>query len=212
MSYAHTIGSVRHTFPTLADLLAKATPARSGDALAGIAATSAQQRIAAQLALADLPLATFLNEAIVPYETDEVTRLIVDTHDATAFAPVSSLTVGELRDYLLSDEGTSERLAALSPGFTPEMAAAVSKLMRLQDLVYVASQDLNVVTRFRTTVGPPGRLSTRLQPNHPTDDPRRHRSRPSSTASSSAPATPSSASIPSADSVPRKPSPTLLTR
>ncbi len=170
MSYAQTIGSVRYTFPTLADLLAKASPARSGDNLAGIAAESAQQRIAAQLALADLPLATFLTETVVPYETDEVTRLIVDTHDPAAFSHVSSLTVGELRDYLLSDEATSERLTALAPGFTPEMAAAVSKLMRLQDLVLVARK-ISVVTRFRTTVGLPGRLSTRLQPNHPTDDP-----------------------------------------
>ncbi|CAN5681761.1 ethanolamine ammonia-lyase subunit EutB [soil metagenome] len=170
MPYAHTIGSIRHTFPTLADLLAKATPARSGDVLAGIAATSAQQRVAAQIALADLPLTTFLNEALIPYESDEVTRLIVDTHDASAFDPISSLTVGELRDYLLSDEATPERLSALSPGLTPEMAAAVSKLMRLQDLVLVARK-ISVVTRFRTTVGLPGRLSTRLQPNHPTDDP-----------------------------------------
>ncbi|MCU1320719.1 MAG: eutB [Acidobacteriaceae bacterium] len=170
MPYAHTIGSIRYTFPTLADLLAKATPARSGDVLAGIAATSAQQRVAAQIALADLPLTTFLNEALIPYESDEVTRLIVDTNDTQAFASVSSLTVGELRDYLLSDEATPERLSALSTGLTPEMAAAVSKLMRLQDLVLVARK-ISVVTRFRTTVGLPGRLSTRLQPNHPTDDP-----------------------------------------
>jgi ethanolamine ammonia-lyase large subunit len=170
MPYAHSIAGVRHTFPTLADLLAKATPARSGDALAGIAATSAQQRVAAQFALADLPLTTFLNEAVIPYETDEVTRLIVDSHDAEAFAPIASLTAGELRDWLLSDQATPERLATLSPGLTPEMAAAVSKLMRLQDLVLVARK-ISVVTRFRTTVGLPGRLSTRLQPNHPTDDP-----------------------------------------
>src|SRR6202048_24402 len=170
MSYTHTIGSVRHTFPNLADLLAKATPERSGDALAGIAATSSQQRIAAQLALADLPLTTFLNEAVIPYESDEVTRLIVDTHSPEAFAPIAALTVGELRDWLLSDSATTHRLADLAPGLTPEMAAAASKLMRLQDLVLVARK-ISVVTRFRTTVGLPGRLSTRLQPNHPTDDP-----------------------------------------
>ena len=170
MSYAHTIAGVRYTFLTLADLLAKATPARSGDSLAGIAAESAQQRIAAQLTLADLPLTTFLNEAVVPYETDEVTRLIIDSHNAEAFAPIASFTVGELRDWLLSDQATPERLATLSPGLTPEMAAAVSKLMRLQDLVLVARK-ISVVSRFRTTVGLPGRLSTRLQPNHPTDDP-----------------------------------------
>src|SRR5258708_5323799 len=119
MPYAHTIAGVRHAFPTLADLLAKATPARSGDALAGIAASSAQQRVAAQFALADLPLTTFLNEAVIPYETDEVTRLIVDSHDAEAFAPVASLTAGELRDWLLSDQATPERLATLSPRLTP---------------------------------------------------------------------------------------------
>jgi ethanolamine ammonia-lyase large subunit len=170
MPYAHTIGSVRYTFDTLADLLAKASPARSGDQLAGIAATSAQQRIAAQMTLADLPLTIFLSEHLIPYETDEVTRLIVDTHDPAAFAPIASFTVGELRDWLLSDSATTERLAALAPGITPEIAAAVSKLMRLQDLVLVARK-ISVVTRFRTTVGLPGHLSTRLQPNHPTDDP-----------------------------------------
>jgi ethanolamine ammonia-lyase large subunit len=174
MAHAHTVASVRYTFHSLADLLAKATPARSGDELAGIAATSAQQRVAAQMTLADLPLTHFHNEAVVPYETDEVTRLILDTSRTeaatTAFAPISSLTVGELRDHLLSDDATPESLTALAPGLTPEMAAAVSKLMRLQDLVLVARK-ISVVTKFRTTVGLPGRLSTRLQPNHPTDDP-----------------------------------------
>jgi len=170
MAYAHTVGGVRYTFDSLAQLLARATPARSGDQLAGISAAGAEERVAAQMALADLPLLRFLKEAIVPYESDEVTRLIFDTHDAEAFAPISSFTVGELRDWLLSDDATGERLAALAPGLTPEMAAAVSKLMRLQDLVLVARK-IRVVTRFRTTVGLPGRLSTRLQPNHPTDDP-----------------------------------------
>ena len=168
MAYAHTVAGVRYTFSSLAELLARATPVRSGDQLAGICAASAQERIAAQFALADLPLKRFLDEAIVPYETDEVTRLILDTHDAGAFAPIASFTVGELRDWLLSDDATAERLAALAPGLTPEMAAAVSKLMRLQDLV-LAARKISVVTRFRTTVGLPGRLSTRLQPNHPTD-------------------------------------------
>ena len=174
MAHAHTVASVRYTFNSLADLLAKATPARSGDELAGIAATSAQQRVAAQMSLADLPLTHFLNEALIPYETDEVTRLIQDTSRTpaatAAFAPLSSLTVGELRDHLLSDATTPATLAALAPGLTPEIAAAVSKLMRLQDLILVARK-INVVTKFRTTVGLPGRLSTRLQPNHPTDDP-----------------------------------------
>jgi ethanolamine ammonia-lyase large subunit len=166
----HTIDSISYTFRDLRDLLAKATPARAGDELAGIAARSSVERVAAQMALADLPLTVFLNEAIVPYETDEVTRLIVDTHDASAFAPIAGLTVGDLRDMLLSHETTTESLAALVPGVTPEMAAAVSKLMRVQDLIAVARK-IRVVTRFRTTVGLAGRLSTRLQPNHPTDDP-----------------------------------------
>jgi ethanolamine ammonia-lyase large subunit len=170
MAYSHIVGNEHYRFPTLADLLAKASPARSGDELAGIAASSAQQRVAAQMALADLPLNRFLDEAVVAYETDEVTRLIVDTHDYTAFKPIAHLTVGGLRDFLLSDEATTASLAALAPGITPEMAAAVSKLMRVQDLVLVAHK-IHVVTRFRTTVGLPGRLSTRLQPNHPTDDP-----------------------------------------
>jgi len=169
MSYFHTIGGERYGFATLGRLLAKATPARSGDELAGIAAQSAKERIAAQCALADVPLKQFLAEPLVAYEQDEVTRLICDTHNAGAFAPIASLTVGELRDFLLSDDATPEVLTGLARGFTPEMAAAVSKIMRLQDLV-LAARKIRVVTRFRTTVGLPGRLSTRLQPNHPTDD------------------------------------------
>ena len=169
MPFAHTLGNTRYTFADLRDLLAKATPARSGDVLAGLAAESAAQRVAAQYALADLPLAHFLNEQVIPYETDEVTRLIVSTHDAAAFAPIRSLTVGEFRNWLLSDEATPEQITTLAPGLTPEMVAAVSKLMRVQDLS-AAAQKIRVVTRFRTTVGLPGRLSARLQPNHPTDD------------------------------------------
>jgi ethanolamine ammonia-lyase large subunit len=169
--YSQTIGARRYTFPDLKTLLAKATPLRSGDQLAGLAAETAEERVAAQYALADLPLTTFLNEAVVPYESDEVTRLIVDTHDKAAFAPVAHLTVGGFRDWLLSDGATTEALSALAAGVTPEMAAAVSKISRLQDLMMVAAK-CAVVTRFRNTVGLPGRLSVRLQPNHPTDDPR----------------------------------------
>jgi ethanolamine ammonia-lyase large subunit len=169
MILGHTIDGVRYTFADLRDLLAKATPPRSGDVLAGVAAGSARERVAAQFALADLPLERLLSEPVVPYESDEVTRLIVDTHDEAAFAPIRSFTVGDLRDWLLSDEATPERIAALAPGITPEMAAAVSKLMRNQDLIAGASK-IRVVTRFRTTVGLPGRLSARLQPNHPADD------------------------------------------
>ena len=171
MAYTFTIGSERYHFPTLARLLAKATPMRSGDELAGIAAGSAKERIAAQMALADLPLKTFLVEPVVSYDDDDVTRLIVDTHDVGAFGAIAHLTVGELRDLLLSDETTGEWLRSMHFAFTPEMVAAVSKLMRLQDLVLVARKIL-VVTRFRTTVGLAGRMSTRLQPNHPTDDAR----------------------------------------
>jgi ethanolamine ammonia-lyase large subunit len=165
-----TIDGVTYAFRDLKDLLAKATPARSGDELAGISARSSVERVAAQMTLADLPLTAFLNEAVIPYESDEVTRLIFDTHDGSAFASIASLTVGEFRDLLLSHDTTTESLAALAPGLTPEMAAAVSKLMRVQDLIAVARK-IRVVTRFRTTVGLPERLSTRLQPNHPTDDP-----------------------------------------
>ena len=169
MAYHQDIGGTRHSFADLKDLLAKASPARSGDHLAGLAADSAEQRVAARLALADLPLKAFLTEAVVPYERDEVTRLIADTHDAGAFAPVASLTVGGFRDWLLSDAADTPALKALAPGVTPEMAAAVSKLMRNQDLIAVARR-IRVVTGFRTTIGLPGRLSVRIQPNHPSDD------------------------------------------
>ena len=167
--YAHTLGSMVYRFRDLKDLLAKATPLRSGDVLAGVAAASAQERVAAQMALADLPLSVFLNEALVPYERDEVTRLIIDTHDRAAFAPIAHLCVGELRDWLLGDAADSAALASVARGITPEMAAAVSKLMRLQDLVLVARK-CRVVTAFRNTLGLEGRLATRLQPNHPSDD------------------------------------------
>ena len=154
---------------TLRELLGKASPARSGDELAGVAARTAEERVRAQMALADVPLKAVLADPVVPYESDEVTRLICDTHDAAAFAPVSHLTVGGLRDWLLSEQATTPVLAALAAGITPEMAAAVSKLMRVQDLIAVAAK-CRVVTRFRSTIGLAGRMSTRLQPNHPTDD------------------------------------------
>jgi ethanolamine ammonia-lyase large subunit len=169
--YFHTLSGVVWRFDDLKALLAKATPPRSGDDLAGISAGSAEERVAARMALADLPLAAFLSEAVVAYESDDVTRLIMDRHDVAAFAPVAHLTVGEFRDWLLGEETTGEMLAGLAPGLTPEMAAAVSKLMRLQDLVTVTAK-IRVVTRFRNTLGLAGRLSTRLQPNHPTDDPK----------------------------------------
>jgi len=169
--YSATIGLRRYAFPDLKTLLARATPLRSGDQLAGLAAETGEERVAAQFALADLPLTRFLEEAVVPYETDEVTRLILDTHDGTAFAAIAHLTVGGFRDWILSDAATTAALAALAPGVTPEMAAAVAKISRLQDLMVMAAK-CEVVTRFRNTIGARGRLSVRLQPNHPTDDPR----------------------------------------
>lgn len=168
--FAHTVGGQVWRFDSLRELLAKASPARSGDYLAGVAAGSAAERVAAQMALADVPLKHFLNESVIPYEKDEVTRLIVDTHDVGAFSVVSHMTVGGLRNWLLSDDADDSALRLLAPGLTPEMAAAVSKIMRVQDLVLVASK-IRVITRFRNTMGLRGRMSTRLQPNHPTDDP-----------------------------------------
>ncbi len=163
-------GGLRYHFSSLRELMAKATPHRSGDELAGLAASSAEERVAAQLCLSEVPLAHFLEELLIPYETDEVTRLIVDTHDATAFAPVAGLTVGAFREWLLRYETDALTLTALAPGLTPEMVAAVAKIMSNQDLILVAKK-CRVVTRFRNTIGLPGRLSVRLQPNHPTDDP-----------------------------------------
>jgi len=167
--YRYSLGNRRWQFATLAELMAKATPARSGDRLAGVIAHTAEERVVAQMALAELPLKTFLTEALVPYEQDEVTRLILDDHDVGAFEPVSHLTVGDFRNWLLSDLATPEMLVRIRAGITPEMAAAVCKIMRNQDLILVA-QKCRVQTAFRSTVGLPGRMSTRLQPNHPTDD------------------------------------------
>jgi len=167
--YQTTLAHTVYRFPSLKELLAKASPARSGDVLAGVAAESAEARMAAKMALADVPLRDLLNNPVIPYEQDEVTRLIIDTHDRDAFAAISHLTVGDFRDWLLDDDTSSEQLSAVAPGVTPEMAAAVSKLMRNQDLILAASK-CRVVTRFRNTIGLPGHLSVRLQPNHPTDD------------------------------------------
>ncbi|OQW87419.1 MAG: ethanolamine ammonia lyase large subunit [Rhodoferax ferrireducens] len=169
MAYRYPIGTHTFQFADLRAVMACASPARSGDVLAGLGAASSQERMAARLVLADLPLKTFLNEALIPYKVDEVTRLIFDRHDAVAFAPLSHLTVGDLRNWLLQDSTDSATLSAVAPGLTPEMVAAVSKLMRNQDLILVARK-CRVVTRFRNTIGLPGHLSVRLQPNHPTDD------------------------------------------
>jgi ethanolamine ammonia-lyase large subunit len=167
--YSSVFGKQRYRFSDLKTLLAKASPARSGDRLAGLAADSEEERVAAQMALAETPLRCFLDEALVPYEHDEVTRLIIDSHDEAAFTPVARFTVGEFRDWLLEYTTDAAKLSALAPGITPEMAAAVSKLMRIQDMVLVARK-CRVVARFRNTLGLEGRLSSRLQPNHPTDD------------------------------------------
>ena len=167
-TYRWQQGKRVYQFKSLAELMAKATPERSGDALAGVAAETAEQRVIAQMTLADVPLKNFLNQALIPYESDEITRLIIDTHDRSAFSPVSHMTVGDFRNWLLSENADALTLAKLSAGITPEMVAAVSKIMRNQDLILVA-QKCRVVTKFRNTIGLEGRLSTRLQPNHPTD-------------------------------------------
>ncbi|MDE1160892.1 MAG: ethanolamine ammonia-lyase subunit EutB [Acidobacteriaceae bacterium] len=169
MSYSHTVDGQTYRFADLKTLLARSSPYRSGDALAGVAAESDKERMAARMALADVPLRSFLNECLVPYEEDEVSRLIIDTHDEAAFAPLRHLTVGGFREWLLDLTRTTEEFTAVAPGITPEMAAAVSRLMRNQDLI-LATRNMRVVTRFRNTIGLPGRLSVRLQPNHPTDD------------------------------------------
>ena len=169
MTYHATSGRQHWVFADLKELLAKATPLRSGDVLAGIAAGSAEEAVAARMCLAEVPLKTFVAEAVVPYETDEITRLIIDNHDAAAFALVSHLTVGDFRNFLLSEQADSQTLSRIARGITPEMAAAVSKLMRNQDLI-LAARKCGVVTRFRNTIGLPGAMSVRLQPNHPTDD------------------------------------------
>jgi ethanolamine ammonia-lyase large subunit len=171
MIYRYSIDIHTYQFEDLKAVLAKATPARSGDYLAGVAAETYAERMAARMCLAEIPLKTFLEDLIIPYETDEVTRLIVDTHNQQAFAEISHLTVGDFRDWLLTDEVDTETLTRVAPGITPEMAAAVSKLMRNQDLILVAKK-CKVITAFRDTIGLPGHISTRLQPNHPTDDPR----------------------------------------
>jgi ethanolamine ammonia-lyase large subunit len=167
--YSAKLGSSIHSFSDLKEVMAKASPLRSGDCLANLAAANAKERVAAQTVLADVPLTRFLEEPLVDYDADEITRLILDEHDREAFAPVSDLTVGQFREFLLSHETTTRSLADLAPGVTPEMAAAVSKICRNQDLILIAAK-CKVVTKFRNTLGMPGRLSVRLQPNHPTDD------------------------------------------
>jgi ethanolamine ammonia-lyase large subunit len=171
MAYISTLYGHRYTFPDLRALLARASPLRSADQLAGLAAESEEERAVAQRVLADVPLRRFLEEPLIPPEDDEVSRLIFDTHDAQAFTPVASLTVGEFREWLLSDGTHEDEIAGIRRGLIPEIAAAVSKLMRNQDLI-AAAKRCTTVTRFRNTLGLPGRLSTRLQPNHPTDDPK----------------------------------------
>lgn len=169
MAYYHAIDSKRYIFDSLKTLLAKATPLRSGDELAGIAAQSAQERVAAQMALADLPLKDFISNLLIPYEQDEISRLIFDSFDPLAFQPIAHLTVGDFRNFLLAETTTTEILTSLKFGLMPEMVAAVCKLMRNQDLITIA-QKCRVITKFRNTIGLHGRFSTRLQPNHPTDD------------------------------------------
>lgn len=168
-NYQYQLGSQTYQFASLKEVMAKASPLRSGDQLAGVAANSAEERVIAQMVLADLPLKTFLQDLLIPYEQDEITRLIIDEHDAQAFLEIAHLTVGDFRNWLLQESTTSVEISRVSKGITPEMAAAVSKIMRNQDLILVAKK-CQVITAFRNTIGLPGRLSTRLQPNHPTDD------------------------------------------
>ena len=170
MEFRHRVGNTSYVFPSLGDLLAKASPPRSGDRLAGIAAESAEQNVAAKYALADVSLAQIVAEPLIAYEDDEVTRLILDTHDATTFARIANMSVGEFREHLLSDTTNSHELGQLAAAITPEIAAAVSKLMRNQDLI-LAAKKCHVTTAFRNTIGLPGTMAVRLQPNHPTDDP-----------------------------------------
>ena len=169
MAYKTLIGHQHYVFNDLKTLMAKATPLRSGDQLAGVAAENATERVAAQMALADVPLKQFLTEALISYEQDEITRLIIDEHRSDLFAPISHFSVGDFRNWLLSEDATTQKLQQLALGLTPEMVAAVSKIMRNQDLILVASK-CEVITQFRNTIGLKGHLSTRLQPNHPTDD------------------------------------------
>jgi ethanolamine ammonia-lyase large subunit len=171
MNYTTTIRGKVYRFADLKTLLAKASPFRTGDALAGLCAESYEERVAAQITLADVPLKAFLSDVVIPYENDEITRVIIDGHDAIAFKPISHLTVGQFRDWLLLDETDTATLTSIAPGVTPEMAAAVSKIMGNQDLI-AAAKKCKVVTYFRDTIGLTGHFSTRLQPNHPTDDPK----------------------------------------
>lgn len=168
MIYTAFIKGKNYRFPDLATLLAKASPRRSADELAGIAAESEFERAVAQKILADVPLQHFLDQPLIAPEVDEVSKLILEQHDAKAFTAIQSLTVGEFREWLLAGE---HDLSAMAFAFTPEMVAAVSKIMRNQELIAVASR-CQVISQFRNTIGLPGRLSTRLQPNHPTDNPR----------------------------------------
>lgn len=169
MEYKIILGDFTYRFDSLRDLMAKATPRRSGDELAGIAAHTMEERVAAQMCLADVPLSQFLEEPLVPYESDEITRLIIDTHDKEAFRIISHLTIGEFRNWILNDHTTTAALSYVAPAITPEIAAAVSKIMRNQDLM-LASKKCRVITKFRNTLGLKGRLSVRLQPNNPVDD------------------------------------------
>lgn len=169
MAFKISVAQQNFVFNDLKTLLAKATPLRSGDCLAGLNAATMLERTAAQMALADLPLTHFLNELVIPYEDDEVSRLIIDSHDSEAFKALAHLTVGDFRNWLLSDLATTGSIRAVSPGLTPEMVAAVSKIMRVQDLILVA-QKCEVTSAFRNQLGLAGNMATRLQPNHPTDD------------------------------------------
>ena len=169
MAFASTVRSERFNFADLRELLAKANEEKSGDALAGIAAANQRERVAAKRALADVRLEEVLSQPVIDPDVDEVSRLILDSHDRAAFAPLASQTVGEFREWLLDDATDAGRLRFSQAGITPEMAAAVAKLMSNKDLVLAAAKIRNV-TRCRNTLGERGVLGMRLQPNHPADD------------------------------------------
>jgi ethanolamine ammonia-lyase large subunit len=156
-------------FGSLRELFAKANEEKSGDQLAGLAARSEQERVAAKHALADVTLQEIVDNPLIPPEKDEVSRLILETHDRAEFKNISSMTVGALRELILRDETTEQELKRLHWAITPEIAAAVAKLMSNKDLVLAAAK-VRVVTRCRNTMGERGVLGIRLQPNHPADD------------------------------------------
>src|SRR6202142_1015958 len=159
----------RFDFSDLRELFAKANEEKSGDQLAGVAARSERERVAAKRQLADLPLAAIIQQPLIDPDQDDVSRLIAETFDEEAFRPIKSLTVGEFREFILDDAAAAAGLKSLQWAITPEIAAAVAKIMSNKDLILAAAKIRNI-TRCRNTMGEPGVLGIRIQPNHPADD------------------------------------------